>query len=58
MGLKVGIVAFDCKEPAPLAEFWCEALGYRVTDSDESPFPRRTTRAGSSTSWPSLMTRW
>lgn len=36
MTLKVGIVAFDCTQPAQLAGFWCEALGYQVTDADES----------------------
>jgi hypothetical protein len=36
MALKVGIVAFDCTQPARLAGFWCEALGYQVADSDES----------------------
>ncbi len=36
MALKAGIVAFDCKQPGRLANFWCEALGYQVTDSDES----------------------
>ncbi len=36
MTLNVGIVAFDCRQPERLAGFWCEALGYQVTDSDES----------------------
>ncbi|MGH9034350.1 MAG: VOC family protein [Acidimicrobiia bacterium] len=36
MTLKVGIVAFDCAQPARLAGFWCEALGYQVRESDES----------------------
>jgi len=36
MALKIGMVAVDCRQPAPLAAFWCEALDYQITESDES----------------------
>lgn len=28
-------IAFDCADPAALAEFWCAALGYVVVDAEE-----------------------
>jgi catechol 2,3-dioxygenase-like lactoylglutathione lyase family enzyme len=28
-------VTFDCRDPRPLAEFWSQALGYRVQDVSE-----------------------
>jgi catechol-2,3-dioxygenase len=36
VALQVGIVAFDSRQPERLAGFWCEALGYQVTESDDS----------------------
>ncbi|MHB1906636.1 MAG: VOC family protein [Acidimicrobiales bacterium] len=36
MGLRVQSVSFDCADPAALARFWSEALGWRVTyEQDE-----------------------
>lgn len=32
----MGEISFDCADPETLAAFWCEALGYRVTDRDET----------------------
>jgi hypothetical protein len=34
MTLRLQNVSFDCHDPAPLAAFWAEALGWRVTFSD------------------------
>ena len=28
-------LCIDCSNPARLAEFWCEVLGYEITDQDE-----------------------
>jgi hypothetical protein len=35
MALKVGIVAFDSRDPERLAGFWCGALGYRIVSAEE-----------------------
>jgi len=35
MGLMVDWLAIDCADPAVLARFWTEALGYRVEDGDD-----------------------
>ena len=40
MGLMVDWLGIDCADPAALARFWSEALGYRVEDTadpDEIP---------------------
>ncbi|MGH8972670.1 MAG: VOC family protein [Acidimicrobiia bacterium] len=34
MALTVGMVAIDCRNPGPLADFWCEVLGYRVLSAE------------------------
>lgn len=36
MTLRIGEIVIDCSDPHRAAEFWGEALGYRVTDSDET----------------------
>jgi hypothetical protein len=33
--LKIGNVTFDCANPAQVAAFWGEALGYKVEDYNE-----------------------
>ncbi len=35
MGLRVQNVSFDCADPAALARFWSEALGWRVTYEED-----------------------
>lgn len=40
-------ITFDCADPASLANFWCQALGYEL-DSPPAPF----------TSWPEALTAW
>jgi catechol 2,3-dioxygenase-like lactoylglutathione lyase family enzyme len=34
--LRIGEIVVDCSDPDRAAQFWCAALGYRVTDRDES----------------------
>jgi catechol 2,3-dioxygenase-like lactoylglutathione lyase family enzyme len=36
MTSRIGEIALDCQDPERAARFWCEALGYRVTDRDET----------------------
>lgn len=36
MGLRVTDIIIDCTDPQRLAEFWSAALGYRITDVDET----------------------
>ena len=36
MSVRIGEISFDCSDPVAAAEFWCEALGYRVTDQDDT----------------------
>ena len=31
MGLRIQTVNVDCRDPGPLAAFWAEALGWRIT---------------------------
>ncbi|MFT3853412.1 MAG: VOC family protein [Ilumatobacteraceae bacterium] len=45
MTLRIGEIAVDCSDPERAAEFWCAALGYRITDQD----PTGVAIAGSST---------
>ena len=33
---RIGEFAIDCSDPVVAAEFWCAALGYRITDQDET----------------------
>jgi len=40
-GSSVDALTFDCGDPKLLAEFWCAALGYEVSDSDETGFAIR-----------------
>lgn len=36
MTLRIGEISFDAHDPERLAEFWCGALGYRVTGRDDT----------------------
>jgi catechol 2,3-dioxygenase-like lactoylglutathione lyase family enzyme len=36
MGSRIGEIVIKCADPDALADFWCGALGYRVTDRDET----------------------
>ncbi len=36
MVARIGEFAIDCSDPVVAAEFWCAALGYRITDRDET----------------------
>ena len=36
MTLRIGEISIDCTDPAWAAAFWCAALGYRITDRDET----------------------
>jgi len=36
MTLRIGDIVIDCHDPRLAAEFWCAALGYRVTDTDDT----------------------
>ena len=36
MTLRIGDIVLDCQDPRLAAEFWCAALGYRVTDTDDT----------------------
>ncbi|NOX22316.1 MAG: VOC family protein [Actinobacteria bacterium] len=36
MTVRIGELAIDCSDPMLAAQFWCEALGYRITDQDET----------------------
>jgi predicted enzyme related to lactoylglutathione lyase len=31
---RIGDIIVDCSDPPRLAQFWCEVLGYRITDQD------------------------
>lgn len=33
---RIGEIIIDCHDPEAAAAFWCAALGYRVTDRDET----------------------
>jgi hypothetical protein len=35
MGLRIQAVIVDCHDPGRLAEFWAEALGWRITGRDD-----------------------
>ena len=35
MGIRLGIVAVDCRDPERLAAFWTALLGYEVVDVDD-----------------------
>jgi catechol 2,3-dioxygenase-like lactoylglutathione lyase family enzyme len=30
--VRIGEISIDCRDPAKAAEFWCSALGYRVSE--------------------------
>jgi len=34
--VRIGESVIDCSDPVAAAEFWCEALGYRITDQDHT----------------------
>jgi catechol 2,3-dioxygenase-like lactoylglutathione lyase family enzyme len=34
--VRIGEIAIDCSDPVAAAHFWCEALGYRITDQDDT----------------------
>ena len=36
MTSRIGEMIIDCADPEAAAAFWCAALGYRVTDRDET----------------------
>ena len=36
MGIRVTDIVVDCSDARVAAEFWCAALGYRVTASDDT----------------------
>ena len=36
MTVRIGEIAIDCSDPVVAADFWCAALGYRVTDQDHT----------------------
>ena len=36
MTLRMSDIVIDCQNPRLAADFWCAALGYRVTDTDET----------------------
>lgn len=36
MASRIGEMIIDCGDPEAAAAFWCAALGYRVTDRDET----------------------
>lgn len=36
MTVRIGEIVMDCRDPERAATFWCAALGYRVTASDET----------------------
>lgn len=36
MSVRIGEFVIDCSDPLAAAQFWCAALGYRVTDQDET----------------------
>ncbi len=36
MTVRIGEIAIDCSDPPAAARFWCEALGYRITDQDDT----------------------
>ena len=36
MTVRIGDIVIDSTDPQLAAEFWCSALGYRITESDET----------------------
>ena len=36
MSVRIGEFVVDCSDPVAAARFWCEALGYRITDQDDT----------------------
>jgi glyoxalase superfamily protein len=36
MTVRIGELVIDCSDPMLAAQFWCEALGYRIADQDET----------------------
>ena len=35
MGSRFSELCIDCTDPARLAQFWCEVLGYQITEQDD-----------------------
>ena len=33
---RIGEITIDCQDPEAAAAFWCAALGYRITDRDDT----------------------
>jgi hypothetical protein len=33
---RIGEISIDCNEPRRAADFWCAALGYRITEVDDT----------------------
>lgn len=36
MTSRIGEFVIDCSDPVTAAQIWCEALGYRITDQDDT----------------------
>ena len=36
MTVRIGDIVIDCRNPQVAAEFWCAALEYRITETDET----------------------
>jgi hypothetical protein len=36
MSVRIGEIIIDCSDPLDAARFWCEALGYCITDQDDA----------------------
>ena len=36
MTVRIGDIVVDCVDPQRAAEFWCAALGYRITGTDDT----------------------
>ncbi|GBE25189.1 hypothetical protein BMS3Bbin02_01474 [bacterium BMS3Bbin02] len=36
MTVRIGELVIDCSDPMLAAQFWCEALSYRITDQDHT----------------------
>ena len=36
MTVRIGDIVIDCRDPRLAADFWCAALGYRITEIDDT----------------------
>jgi hypothetical protein len=36
MAVRIGEIIIDCSDPLRAARFWCDALGYRITEEDQA----------------------